>query len=160
MGNSFELKFDVNLEQALAFDEGRFFAAVERKFSELFAKLDDKIAGKLDGEVLQRRSGLLAASVSDPTITTEGATVTGEISAASGAAFYGVIHERGGSHAYTIQPVNKDYLRALLGDGKAVFRKMFEHPPLPKRPWFDPAVEEMREEFIAGLRQAVIEGIE
>lgn len=152
------IEFTGDLSQVLAFREAAFFGAVERKFGQLFDKLNDKIAGNLDGTVLQRRSGMLAASVSDPQIETQGAIVTGEISAAGPPAQYGIVHERGGTRAYDIRPVNKDYLRAMIG-GKAVFRKMFEHPPLPKRPWFDPAVEEMREEFIAGLRQAVIEGI-
>jgi hypothetical protein len=156
---SFDIEFSGGLEQALAFDEGRFMNAVERKFGQLFDKLNDKIAGKLDGGILQRRSGLLAASVSDPQIATEGTTITGSITAASGAAFYGQVHEHGGTRAYEIRAVNKDYLRAMIG-GKEIFRKMVQHPPLPQRPWFDPAVEEMREEFIAGLRQAVIEGIE
>jgi hypothetical protein len=92
---------------------------------------------------------LYARPEQDPEITREGDTITGEISAARCAAFYGVIHQRGGSHPYTIQPVNKGYLRAIIG-GKEVFRKKIEHPPLPQRPWFDSAVEEMREEFIAG----------
>jgi hypothetical protein len=42
---------------------------------------------------------------------------------------------------------------------KEVFRKMISHPPLPQRAWFDPAVEEIREEFIEGIREAVTGGI-
>lgn len=157
---TFDIIFSGTLEQLFRFDESRFMGAVERKFGQLFDKLQNKIvAGKLSGEVLNRRSGLLAASVSDPQIETEGTTITGMLTAAGGAAFYGQIHEHGGTHSYTIRPVDKKALRMILG-GKEQFRAMVQHPPLPQRAWFDPSVEEMKEEFIAGIREACIEGIE
>ena len=61
----------------------------------------------------------------------------------------------GGSHAYEIRPVTKSYLRAMIG-GKAIFRKMFAHPPLPQRAWFHPSIEEMQGEFLEGLREACV----
>ena len=159
MSQTFRIEFSGNLEQVLAFDEGRFMHAVERKMGALFDRLQEKIvAGKLSGEVLNRRSGLLAGSVTDPEITIEGTNVTGSITAAAAPAKYGIVHELGGSRAYTIQPVDKRALRMMLG-GKEGFRKMIQHPPLPQRSFFDSSVEEMKSEFLEGLREAVIEGI-
>jgi hypothetical protein len=153
------IEFTGDLSQVLAFREDAFFGAVARKMTALFDRLQNKIvAGKLSGEVLHRRSGLLAASVSEPEITTHGTTVEGFISAAGAPAQYGIYHERGTTQSYTIRAVDKKALRMLLG-GKEEFRAKVIHPPLPQRAWFDPAVEEMREEFVAALKQACIEGI-
>ena len=43
----------------------------------------------------------------------------------------------------------------LLG-GKEVFRAMVTHPPLPQRRFFYSSVEEMKVEFLEGLREAVL----
>ena len=159
MSKKFEIEFTGDLSQALAFDENKFMHAVETKMAWLFDKLQTKIVNqKLGGEVLNRRSGLLAESVSDPEVVTEGTTVTGSLTAAGGNAFYGQIHEKGGSRIYGIRVVDKKALRMMI-EGKEVFRKMVTHAPLPQRAWFDPAVEEMKNEFVEGLREAVIGGI-
>ena len=154
-----DIEFSSDLSQALAFDENKFMRAVETKMGALFDRLQTKIVNrKLGGEVLNRRSGLLAESVSDPEVVTEGTTVTGTLTAAGGDAFYGQVHERGGAGVYSIRVVDKAALRMMI-EGKEVFRKMVTHAPLPQRAWFDPSVEEMKNEFVEGLREAVIGGI-
>jgi hypothetical protein len=151
------IEFTGDLSQVLAFREDAFMQKVSDKMLALFDKLQEKITGeKLSGQVLARRTGRLAQSVSDPEISREGELIVGELTAGERVP-YAWVHKAGGTRGYTIRPVTKDFLRAMIG-GKAVFRKMFEHPPLPQRAWFDPSVEEMKGEFLQGLREAVIEG--
>jgi phage gpG-like protein len=158
MSKSFNIEFSGSLEEALRFDPGRFYGAVENKMAALMDRLREKITGeKLSGQVLARRTGRLAGSVTEPTITRDDAIITGEITAGEGV-LYALPHEFGGAGSYPIKAVNKQALRMML-DGKETFRKMVLHKAALKRSYFYSAVEEMREEFIAGLKQACIEGI-
>ena len=158
MSKSFDIEFSGSLQDVLLFDEGRFYAKVEEKMSMIMDRLHEKITGeKLSGQVLNRRTGRLAASVSEPGVSRDGSIITGEITAGEGVP-YALPHEYGGRASYTIRTVDKRALRMLIG-GKELFRRMVEHKPAIKRSYFYSAVDEMRDEFKEALREACVEGI-
>jgi hypothetical protein len=127
---------DIRVLTALRRKSGEMVLALKRKTDELSLRLVAKIVGeKLHGQILQQRSGLLAGSVRPILAEISGNVVSGGVTAAGGPAFYGKVHEEGGTREYEIVPVNKKSLRFFL-DNKERFFKRVLHPPLKQRSLF------------------------
>jgi hypothetical protein len=158
MSKIFDIVFTATPEQLLKFDEGRFFQVCQSRLGSLMARLREKISANVRGDVLQSRTGRLAASLSEPTITREGDTIIGEVEIGADVP-YALTHEHGGAGPYEIITTNKRALRMML-NGKETFRKMVTHKPALRRSYFLSAIDSMEQEFLEGLREACIEGIE
>jgi phage gpG-like protein len=92
---------------------------------------------KLEGGVLQHRSGRLSSSVRHPPEPTlEGDVVTGYIKSV----FYGAVHEFGATINANVQ----------LSDGSWRYIRQ-----LPPRPWLAPSIEEQQDMIIGELSKAV-----
>lgn len=158
-----EFSFGVSSDRILARLENintSILPAVADKMTYLMLKLQQKIVGeKLSGQILRRQSGTLANSIIALPAKIEGTTVTGEVLGAGGPAWYGRVHNYGGTKAYDIRPVDKRALRMII-NGKAVFSAHNIHPPAEKRNFMESSVEEMREEIINSLRQTILGVIE
>ncbi len=90
--------------------------ALMAKMNVMMANLQKKIVTeKLSGQVLHRHSGKLAGSVIAHPAEWTGTTLIGSVEAAGGPAFYGFVHEFGGSREYEIRPVNKEALAFFPG---------------------------------------------
>lgn len=153
----FEIVFTATPEEVLRWNEGRFFAAVTSRMGMLMDRLREKISRNLRGDVLQSRSGRLAASLSAVTVSREGDTITGELEVGANLP-YSKVHERGGAGPYEILATNKRALRMML-DGKESFRKLVHRKPALKRSYFLNAIDSMEEEFVQGIRESCIEGL-
>lgn len=130
--------------------------AVADKMTYLMLKLQQKIVGqKLSGQVLRRETGTLANSIVAVPAQVVGTTVTGEVLGAGGPAWYGRVHNYGGTKAYDIRPVDKRALRMII-NGKAVFSTHNIHPPAEKRNFMESSVEEMRYEIVNGIAEAIL----
>jgi hypothetical protein len=116
-------------------------------------------ARKLTGSPLQSRTGKLAASVNVTPTRIEGNKIIGEVTAADNTAFYGRVHERGGSAFYPIMAVHRRALHFLGGDGQSVFARTVQHPPAFARPFVAPSLQENKADIIAGLQDALNEAL-
>lgn len=126
--------------------------ALATKLQALNFQLQAKIQGeKLQGQVLNQRTGKLAASVRALPVEEEAGQIRGSVQAGGGPAFYGRIQEKGGTSEYDIAPVNKQALAFML-TGKQVFAKLVHHPPLKARPFMSTSLDEMSGEIVEGLQ--------
>ena len=129
--------------------------ALQNKMSYLMILLQQKIVReKLSGQVLKHRSGKLAGSIVAYPATLEEGEIIGKVEGAGGPAWYGRVHEFGGSSSYPIVAVNKKALHFFIGS-KEVFAKRVLHPPLPQRAFMAPSLAEMKPEIVNGLAETV-----
>lgn len=167
---------------------GRVEQILMRRMSILALELQKKIVTeKLQGQVLHHRSGKLAASIRALPTKKEGGFLVADVQGGGGPAFYGRIHEFGGTRSYEIRPRNKKAL-AFFGSGSGlssgkqhilarklskpghhpklagefwmaggVVVKSVMHPPLPMRSFMRVSLAEMRQEIINGIRQAMVD---
>jgi hypothetical protein len=112
------------------------------------------VSRKLSGQILHRRTGILSASIRAIPATVAGTKIIGEVQAGSGPAFYGAVHEYGGSRAYPILAV-KGRALAFMMNGKQIFAKSVIHPPAKMRAFFTPSLDENAENIKAELQKAV-----
>jgi hypothetical protein len=118
------------------------------------------VADKLSGQVLNRgpnrpghSGGELARSIRIVEPTLAGDNVVGQVLGAGGTAWYGVVHEYGGTRSYDIYPVNAKALLFQI-NGENIFRKHVLHPPLPERSFMRSALADMSEQIVADLQEA------
>lgn len=126
----FTLQFegsDARMLEKLAAKETQIIAALVRGMDILAAKMLQRVQANLSGLVLKARSGTLRDSAEIDPATVEGDGITSGVHAAGGPAFYGWVHEKGGTRWYDIYPVNKKALAwlptgasATLSSGRAV----------------------------------------
>ena len=89
----------------------RMVLAVKATIDRLMIKLQAKIQNDyLSGNPLHSRSGRLRGSVISHPAKVTGESVVGSVSSSGGPAWYGIVHELGGTTAYDIFPVNKKAL--------------------------------------------------
>jgi len=156
------LKIGFNNTDAVAVENMRkrgpkIIAALAQRLTLLMFKLQRKIqTEKLQGQVLHHRSGKLFGSIHATPAKVEGTKLVGQVSGAGGPAWYGQVHENGGTRAYVILPVNKKALKFVMG-GKDIFAKRVNHPPLPQRSFMASSLAEMREEIITSVQQTARE---
>jgi phage gpG-like protein len=100
---------------------------------------------KLSGQVLHHRSGKLINSVRVIPVHQEGTALVGAVEAAGGPAFYGRVHEYGGTFTY-VRPSKKH--------GSTQVTVHF-----PERSFMRTSIEELTPKIEAGLTDAVAEGV-
>lgn len=156
--------------------------ALIAKMDQLTQRLEQKIVGeKLAGEVLQTRSGRLASSIKAQPSHIDGSKIIGEVEWATGDAFYGRVFEEGGKGFYAINPrgVEGSQIAKMMRSHKKGTVQQFGqnflanpddtsrfstgffsktgvfHEPAKKSSFMKSSIDEMREEFINGLRETV-----
>jgi|SRR6185369_1371492 len=155
----FDKNTDARVLAAIAVRKDAVIENLRRSMAALMFRLQRKVVTeKLSGQVLQHKSGKLAGSVSVEPVEVTATSITGRVTAATGPAWYGRVHERGGERSYIIVPRVKKALAwkgsgSNARDGK-IFAKIVHHPPLPKRPFMGPALEEMRDTIVDTLKRA------
>lgn len=115
------------------------------------------VADKLQGQVLNHRSGNLQRSIQTD-VKDDNKGVIGRVFSA-GDVKYAAIHEYGGRiPARIIEPKNGEALRFMM-NGKAVFAKRVNWPgaSMPERSFMRSALRDMRPEIITSLEKAVKE---
>ena len=120
--------------------------------------LEARIQQKLSGEVLQTRSGALAASIIS-SIENDGSDTS--VSISSTGVPYAAIQEFGGkTAAHDIVAVNAKVLEFSAG-GSQVFARSVHHPgsTIPARSYLGSSLAEMRDDIESGLKQAVLEAL-
>lgn len=157
----FQFKFDsatrTKLLVKLQGMSPRLASVLGVKLQKLMLMLSSKIvAEKLSGQVLHRRSGILAGSVHTLPVTTTGTTISSGVVSSQGPAFYGRFHEVGGTHAYKILSVKSRAL-AFMMNGKQVFAKSVIRPPLRQRAFMRPSLIESAQSIRDELQAAIDE---
>lgn len=114
--------------------------ALTSKLTNLMLRLQQHIVrDKLSGQVLHHRTGKLASSIVAYPAQAEGSQLVGKVEGASGPAFYGQVHERGGRGPYEIRPVNKKALAffpqgySQVEGGRQILRGMKQMGNLKRR---------------------------
>jgi phage gpG-like protein len=143
---------------AAIFDAGALDDALRERADALRAALEARIQQKLSGEVLQTRSGALAASIQS-SVEDDGSAVS--IVASSSGAAYAAIQEFGGkTAAHDIVAVKAKALAFAAGGGQ-VFARSVHHPgsTIPARSFIGSSFAEMSDEIVGGLKQAVLDAL-
>jgi phage gpG-like protein len=155
----FELSLNDTASAALAAMPERIAAGLAAKANVLAAELQAKIQRKLSGDVLNRKSGVLAGSIG---VTAEDSSAGISVRIATSADVkYATIHEFGG----TIPPhqIVPDKARALafLVGGKQTFaaRVLMPAATMPERSYMRSSLAEMAEEIREELTGAVVEAM-
>jgi hypothetical protein len=112
--------------------------------------LQKRIQEKLSGEVLNIRTGKLIGSVNKEPVTVSGGVVQGSITAAAGPAWYGKIHEFGGT--FVIR-------RGSLSRKAKKNKKRLPTVTFPERSFMRSSLEELRQTIIRRLKTAVVEAL-
>jgi phage gpG-like protein len=120
--------------------------------------LEALIQQKLSGEVLQIRSGALAASIIS-SIENDGSDTS--VSISSTGVPYAAIQEFGGkTAAHDIVAVKAKALAFSMG-GDQIFAKSVHHPgsTIPARSYLGSSLAEMRDEIESGFKQAILDAL-
>ena len=136
---------------------GRLHEVLRPKMQAITEMLASNIVTeKLSGQVLHRRTGILAGSVHAVPVTDAGTTtIHGAVESSAGPAFYGKIHEyRTGGRGWEIRSVGRRAL-AFQMSTKQVSAKSVFHPALPARSFMGSSLDESRDQIIRELGQAV-----
>jgi phage gpG-like protein len=123
-----------------------------------FAVLWARIQQKLSGDVLQTRSGALAASIVS-SIENDGSDTS--VSISSTGVPYAAIQEFGGkTAAHDIAAVKAKALAFSMG-GEQTFAKSVHHPgsTIPARSYLGSSLVEMSDEIESGFKQAILEAL-
>lgn len=116
------------------------------------------VSQKLQGQVLNHRSGKLSRSIQQA-VETEGTKVTGDVFSAGDVKYAG-IHEFGGViPAHDIEAKNAKAL-AFMIDGKMVFAKRVHIPDvtMPERSYLRSSLADKKDEIVAGIQAAALFG--
>jgi phage gpG-like protein len=155
----FEPSLNDTASAALAAMPERIAAALAAKANGLAAELQVKIQRKLSGDVLNRKSGVLAGSIG---VTTDDSSAGISVRVATSADVkYAAIHEFGG----TIPPhqIVPDKARALtfLVGGKQAFaaRVLMPAVTMSERSYMRSSLAEMADEIRDELKRAVVEAM-
>jgi|SRR5579862_1131649 len=157
----FEIKFDsATRTKLIARLEGmspRLVSVLGVKLRALMFMLQSKIVGeKLSGQVLHRRTGILAGSVHTLPITATANTISSGVASSQGTAFYGRVHETGGSRGYEVMAVKARAL-AFMMNGKQVYAQSVIRPPMRQRAFMKPSLLESAQSIHDQLQHAVNE---
>jgi hypothetical protein len=141
----------------LATKPGLLVKVVTAKVQRFVLLLQQKIKReKLQGQVLQHRTGKLDRSIIALPVEVDGAVVTGEVQGAGPPAQYGQIQEAGGSRSYTIVPVNKKALMFIGTGGAKAFAKKVEHPALKQRSFMSSSLDGMQAQIVSELQETQV----
>jgi phage gpG-like protein len=136
----------------------RVQAALARQAEALRIALEARIQQKLSGQVLQLRSGALAASIAS-SIGENGSVVA--VSTFSSGVAYAAIQELGGKTAAHEAIAVKAKALAFTAGGGEIFATRAHHPgsTIPARSYLGSSLSDMREDISAGFKQAVIKSL-
>ena len=151
---------DKELTARLAGLPAKMHEALLRKVTGLSLMLEAKVKGKLSDDVLNVKTGALRRSIFSA-VEDEASAVYGKVGS-SGDVKYAAIQEFGGkTAAHDIIPTKAQAL-AFMMEGKQIYAKIVHHPgsQIPERSYLRSSLEDMRADIIAGLNQAVAEGLE
>lgn len=152
---------DVSTVRSLRLLPTEIRAQLEARMSKNLIRLQAHIvADKLQGQVLHHRTGKLSASIRVIPPRFEGDSLVGAVEGAGGPAWYGRIHEFGGTFmrhtAMRFGASGRGRARSLL------HRRMGTFATYPERSFmrssFDDLRESMMTDLIAGINQAVAQG--
>lgn len=152
---------DKRVQQFLATRGSVLFQALAKKIDLLHFKVQSKIVtGKLQGQVLKHRTGKLAGSIRVIPATITETTVVGYVQGGGGPAWYGILHEYGGTfqasrHSTASFAMVKGKLKASL---QRVMKTNYTIT-FPERSFMRSTMDEMTSEIIAGLNATVTEVI-
>jgi hypothetical protein len=110
---------------------------------------------KLSGQMLRRRTGILAGSVHTIPATIQGTQIKAGVRSSEGPAFYGRVLEEG-SRAHQIFAVKSRAL-AFVMNGKQVFARSVMHPGTAARPFMRSSLAENEASIRAALQEALDE---
>jgi hypothetical protein len=150
------------LVEALKRKPAAILSVLSSKLNVLLFQLQTAIvANKLSGQMLRRRTGVLAGSVRVVPAAVEGSQITGAVQAGGGPSFYASFYEleeAGGTggvpHSWPIMAVRARALSFML-DGKRVFTKRVTHPPLAARPFMTSTLTEQAAKINIELQVAL-----
>lgn len=108
------------------------------------------LAGPTGATTLQQRSGKLAGSVRQHPARLEGDSVIGEVEGAGGTAWYGRLHQDGGTFNVTRKRKGRDSKTGRFRSPISEYSVTF-----PKRPWMTTGFEEMQGKILAGIEDAI-----
>lgn len=132
---------------------------VAAKVRVLTTNLQAHVVGdKLQGQVLNHRTGALSRSIQQ-SVESSGGITTGEVYS-SGDVKYAAIHEFGGTTpAHDILPNKAEALAFMIG-GQQVFAKVVHHPGsrMPERSFLRSSLADMADAIVDGIREAAIKG--
>jgi len=154
-----EFKGDVSFLAKMRGRPPRILQMLMGRLNQLMSQLSAYIVSqKLSGQVLKRQTGRLAASVHPVFAKREAGVLVAGVESSAPPAFYGHVHEYGGSHAYAIVATKARAL-AFMMDGRKVFAQSVSHPPAKVRAFMGPSFEENKARIEAELLNALNEGI-
>lgn len=116
---------------------------------------------KLSGQVLKRRTGVLASSISvgGPQTASEFQETSTEITGIVGTrVHYAAVHEYGGQKDYVIEPSSAKALRFQMG-GRTVFAKRVHHKALPERSFLRSTLNDKSSQIKADIEAALLEAM-
>lgn len=129
--------------------------AILKKMTVLGIQLEGYIKNsKLDGQVLQKRTGRLQSSIQSETI--DGEVITTNVFSNASAAPYNRAQEYGAIIPEQF-PVNAKALHFFVG-GQEVFAKHAKGFTLKERSYMRSSLAEYRQTILDGLREAAVEG--
>jgi phage gpG-like protein len=140
------------------FDSQAVQNALLDRADELRGTLEARVQQKLSGEVLQTRSGALAASIIS-SIENDGSDTS--VSISSTGVPYAAIQEFGGkTAAHDIVAVKAKALEFSAG-GSQVFARSVHHPGsmIPARSYLGSSLADMRDDIESGFKQAILEAL-
>ncbi len=148
---SFKLSGDLGVLAQIETRRAALFAALVERINYWDQRLQQRIQQKLSGEVLHQRSGKLKRSIEViPAVADEAAgTISGRVVGAGGPAWYGKLHEFGGTFAVkasTRRHVSKAHIRVIVKAHTVTF---------PERSFMRSSQAELKPDILAGLQDTV-----
>lgn len=126
----------------------RIVVAMTETMDELMLRLQSNIVDeKLHGQVLQQRTGKLAASVRALPATQEGTTIVGVVEGGGGVAWYGRLHE------YGFGPYDYETTRTIkMFYGDLTFKKLVHSSGFPERSFMRSSLDEFQSSIVEAMQ--------
>lgn len=120
--------------------------------------VQDIVGTKLSGQLLQRKSGRLADSITAD-VSDEGGSIVGRAYVAGNVPYAGILEHGGQTAAHIITPKAALALH-FLWNGDEVFRAVVRHPgsKIPEFAYMRVGLYDMTDQILAGLQEAVERG--
>lgn len=152
----FSLTGDDAFLSSLRAKSGQLIEALRKRVDVSDLLIQQRILQKVTGDVLQVRTGKGARSVVTIPATVSANAIEGSVEAGGGPAYYMKFQDQGTAGPYPIAPVNAKALAFIL-DGNLIFRKAVMHPGLPAKMFMKSSTDELEDQIVSGLQDAVAE---
>lgn len=127
--------------------------ALVKTMTSLSIKLWGLVQSKVQGPVLNKRSGNLLRSIHWDWVEDSPAAVVSKVFS-DGSVKYAAVHEFGGLKSYVIEPVDAKALAFQIG-GQLRFFKKVVHPPLKERSYMRSSLTDMAAEIKSRLNATI-----